>query len=520
MKGLDKACERIHQAICEKEQIVIYGDYDVDGVTSTSILFLFLRELGVPASHLHFFIPHRIEHGYGLQASCLPEVKKLGCDLMITVDCGISNRKEVGLATELGIETIIIDHHLTPPELPEAFAILNPHQEGCLYPDKELAAVGVTFNLMIGLRAFLREKGFFKKQKEPNLKKFTDLVALGTVADVVPLRGVNRIFVRTGLSQMEKSCWVGLNALMNVSDMTEGNYKASQLGFQVGPRINAVGRMHKASVGVDLLCTKNPKLAEKLALDLDHQNELRRSNERQTHREAREIIKSSPEFLNAPAIVLAKEGWHPGVIGIVASRLVEEYHRPVFMLALSGDKGKGSGRSISSFHLYKALGECQKELIQFGGHAMAAGLTMDSDKVDAFRERLCEIASERLKPIDLQPIVHYDAVFDPGYLTENLVNEMGRLEPYGMGNPAPVLLGESLQVCRQKLVGSDQDHLQCQFRTVNGQILKGIAFSHKKYYPLPEHTTIAYRPQINSWKGRRSVELHIKKVQSTPQDEL
>ena len=515
MKGLVSACKRIAEAIEKKERVVIYGDYDVDGVTSTSILYLFLQELGMTTDHLSYFIPHRLKHGYGLQKACLPIVKELGCDLMITVDCGISSKDEVAEAKEMGIETIIIDHHLTPPELPEATSILNPHQDGCEYPDKRLAAVGVTFNLMIGLRAVLREQGFFTTRQEPNLRKYIDLVALGTVADVVPLLGVNRIFVHVGLQQMRRTAWLGIKALLEVAGSDPHRLNAGTLGFQLGPRINAAGRMDVASTGVQLLCSQDYRETREFARQLDEQNRLRRSSERTILQDARMALLQEPELLLERAVVLAKEDWHPGVIGIVASRLVEEFCRPVVLIGLLDELGKGSCRSIEGFHIYDALGECAEFLSAFGGHAAAAGLSIEKDKIEAFQKKFFEVARERLTDEDLLPSAEYDFEYELSGLSEKLIHELERLAPFGTENPAPILLARDLPVTYQRIVGSQKEHLQLKVRPPGSRKdIKGIAFGAHNLHPLPSQISLTYRPQINEWQGRRSIELLIKRIET------
>lgn len=512
MKGVDKACERIANAILSNERIVIYGDYDVDGVTSTSLLTLFFRSIGVPEERVNFFIPNRVLHGYGLRPACIPLVEELGCDLMITVDCGITSVDEVRLAKERGIETIIIDHHLTPPDLPDAFAILNPHQPGCQYPDKGLAAVGVTFNLVMALRAHLRQRGYFNERPEPNLKQFLDIVALGTVADVVPVGGVNRIFVRIGLQQMKRTQWLGLDSLLRTARVNVERLAAGTLGYQLGPRINAAGRLRDAAIGVKLLTTENPSEAYRLSEELDQENRKRREIEKHIHNEARNMLQQSEKMLAEPAIVLSHEGWHPGVIGIVASRLVEEFHRPTVVIAMEKGVGKGSARSIRGFHLHQGFTACQAHLEQFGGHAMAAGLTIHVDEIVPFRRAFMEHARQVLTPDDLCPTLEFDAEFSPSDLSDMLLEEIEELEPYGISNPAPLLVGHKVPVVQQKLVGAEGKHLSLRVGVSAQRSLKAIAFGQHNVYPLPHEITLAYRPQFDYWQGKRSIQLQIKKI--------
>lgn len=512
MRGMDIACERIRRALQKKERIVIYGDYDVDGVTSTSTLFLFLRELGHPAEGLHFFIPHRVEHGYGLQHACIPAIQALGCDLLITVDCGISSRSEVQALRNEGIDVIIIDHHIAPAELPEANAILNPHQPGCGYPDKRLCAVGVTFNLLIGLRAKMREAGAFATRAEPNLKRYLDLVALGTVADIVDLIGVNRIFVREGLKQMLQTEWLGLGALIETARVKPEGMTARALGFQLGPRINAAGRMSDASVGVQLLTTQDPQIARRLSLQLDLANVQRQETERQITQQARSMLQQSPDLLSPYGIVLAHDGWHHGVIGIVAARILEEYHRPTWIIAVHNQIGKGSGRSIKRFHLYEGLDACRDLLVRFGGHKAAAGLTIEAAQIPAFRTAFLEVVRQRTKPEDLVPSLEFDAEFEPEKLGADLMDELDRLEPHGMGNPTPLLVARKVGLESQRLMGAEQQHIQCSL--ASAPKIRAVLFRQKDLYPLPNPSDIAYQPQWSLWQGRKSIEIVIKKAQA------
>ena len=510
LKGMEEACQRIMQAIEKKEHILIYGDYDVDGVTSTSTLYLFLRDLGVLPSNLSFFIPHRITHGYGLQEACLPDVFATGCNLMITVDCGIASRHEVQLVRERGIDVIIIDHHQAPPALPEANAIINPHQPDCAYPQKILAAVGVVCHLLIALRKRLREKGYFRNHPEPPLNRYLDLVALGTVADIVNLSGVNRLLVQKGLQQIKKTEWLGLRALAEAAGIKLEQIDAKALGFKLGPRINAAGRMSDANAGVHLLTSNDFHQARSLAEILNRENHERQQIEREIFREARDLLEASPDMLSPHGIVIAHEGWHPGVIGIVASRLLDHYHRPVIVIALDHGKGKGSARSIQGFHLYQALKSCGEHLLQCGGHAAAAGLSIETSQLPAFREAFFAYAAEHLTPSDLQPRLAFDVEIDPSDISESLLAELERLEPHGMGNPEPVFVWRDLSVVEQKLL--KEQHLKL---LVQGRSQKRVAmgFFRSELYPVPPHIALAYRPEINEFNGRRSIQLLIKQLQ-------
>lgn len=520
MKGMQKACARLVQAIVEGERIVVYGDYDVDGVTSTSLLMLFLREVGVREEKLNFFIPNRMKHGYGLQDACFPEILEMGCDLLVTVDCGITSLTEIESLNGEGVDCIILDHHL-PSEggLPKAFAILNPHQEGCPYPDKHLAAVGVAYQMLIGLRSALRDHGYFNYHPEPNLLKYIDLVALGTVADIVPLVGVNRILVAHGLKQMKKTKWPGLEALFKVSRTNQEKLNTGTLGFQLGPRINAAGRLKDASLGVRLLCSDDLKEALHLAEYLDHENQARRELQEVMFEQARAQLFQQEGWRARNAIVLAHEEWHPGVIGIVASKLVEEFHRPTVMIAIDPKTkiGKGSCRSIPGFHLRDGLTACSEHLIQYGGHAAAAGLTIEADKVDALRGALCEHVDEVLTEEDFRPQLSYDAELPTQFISEPLVTDLARLEPHGMGNPKPVLVDHDVAVLDQNTT-RDGRHLQLIIEAPPYRSLKAIAFGKAGLFPLPDRVGIAYVPQLDEYRGRRRLQLNIKAIRKDEEE--
>lgn len=510
MKGLERACQRIVQAIQRQERIVIYGDYDVDGVSSTSVLALFFREIGVPDDHVLTFIPHRIKHGYGLQSLCFDRLSQFHGQLLITVDCGISSRKEVDELNRMNFDVIVIDHHLPPEQLPDAYTILNPRQHDCRYPDKNLAAVGVTYQLVIGLRTMLREQGYFQSRPEPNLRLFLDLVALGTVADIVPLHGVNRILVYHGLQQMKQTRWPGIQALLEVSGALNHPISTQTIGFRLGPRINAAGRLSHASVGVRLLCSQDHDHAVEIAHALEKENTERKAMQEAIFHQTKQMLQEQPELQQEHAIVLGHETWHVGVIGIVASKLLEEYHRPVVLLAFDQEKGiaKGSARSIPSFHIYEAFAACQKMLDSFGGHKAAAGLTLSLKNYETFRSDFLALARRQISPQDIQPSLDCDALFDPDQLTLSLVQELQTLAPFGAENPAPLLVANDVFVSDQRKT-KDGRHLQF---AVGTQKIKAIAFSQSDQYPLSSRVNLAYRPFLSEWKGKRRIEIQVEEI--------
>ena len=410
MKGMEGAVARIVRAVEEGQRIACYGDYDVDGVTSTVLLSGFLGAAGGVVST---YIPHRLVEGYGLNGAAVERLADQGVNLIVTLDCGITSVAEVAAAARRGVDVVVVDHHTVPVDLPAASAILNPHQSGCAYPSKHLAAVGVTFNLVMALRRRLRERGRFGATRpEPNLREMLDLVALGTVADVVPLVEVNRVLVRFGLAELGKARRPGVRALLRVAGVATGEVTASQVGFRLAPRVNAAGRLDDAGRGVRLLSTADPAAADALAEELDRENRARQEIERQILEEA---LEDAARLVAAGArgLVLSRPGWHPGVVGIVASRVVERFHRPAVLVGVSDGVGKGSGRSIAAFHLHDALAACAVHLARFGGHRHAAGVTIDPGAIPAFREAFEAHAASVLRDDDLVPRTRIDAWVDP-----------------------------------------------------------------------------------------------------------
>ena len=456
MKGMEAAVGRIVRAVERGEPIACYGDYDVDGVTSTTLLSGFLQAVGAEVST---YVPHRLVEGYGLNAAAVQRLAGEGARLIVTLDCGITSVAEVAEAARLGVDVVVVDHHTVPVELPAASAILNPHQAGCAYPSKHLAAVGVTFNLALALRRRLRERGRFGSSRpEPNLREALDLVALGTVADVVPLVEVNRLLVRFGLVELGKARRQGIRALLRVAGVATGEVTAAQVGFRLGPRINAAGRLDDAGRGVRLLSTSDPAAADALAEELDRENRARQVIERQMLEEA---LADAALLVagGARGLVLSRPGWHPGVVGIVAARVVERFHRPAVLVGVAGGVGKGSGRSIERFHLHEALSACSGHLQRFGGHRHAAGVTIDPGAIAAFREAFELHAASVLRDEDLVPRTRIEGWVDGAMLDERAATDLERLAPFGAGNPEPVF-GLRVRPSRARQVGAAGIHLK------------------------------------------------------------
>ena len=506
MKGMKEGVERVLKALHNKEKIAIYGDYDVDGITSTSILLMFLKSAGVNVS---YYIPERIAEGYGLNADAISKLAERGVALLITVDCGISDHPEVKLAKELGMDVIVTDHHEVPDYLPPAYAIINPKQSGCPFPFKNLAGVGVAFNFIIALRATLRDEGFWKEKEVPNLKEYLDLVALGTIADVVPLVDENRIFVKYGLMELTASTKPGIIALKEISGLNDVPINAGMVGYRLAPRINAAGRVGKGVDGVRLLTSESYDEAASIAKLLDDGNKERQGLEEVILREATEMVESGLIF-DRKSIVLASESWHPGVIGIVASRIAEKYYRPTVMIALKNGIGKGSARSIHSFMLYEGLKECSHLLNEFGGHDYAAGLSINEENIEKFRDAFERVASNKLSDEDMVPEMDIDATMDLNDVTEGLVKELDNLAPFGEANPEPLLCSTGLGIADCKVVGNNHLKMRVkQGRTVRDAI--GFGMGNLNLSPGINLDT-AFIPQINLWNGGKSIQLKLKDV--------
>jgi single-stranded-DNA-specific exonuclease len=438
MKGLPQAVERLMRAILQQEAVTLYGDYDVDGVSSTALLTTFLRQVGL---EVRTYIPHRLEEGYGLNRAAIERLASEGTKLLVTLDCGITSHAEIERANSLGVDVVVVDHHAVPEVMPPAVAVLNPLQPGCDYPTKWLCAGGVTFNLCMGLRKTLREKGFFAGnggRQEPNLKQLLDLVALATVADVVPLTGANRILVTHGLKELTAGRRPGVRALKDVAEVGGRDITASDVGFRLGPRINAAGRLDDASIGLQCLLSRDYESALPLARALDSANKERQQIERNMLQAAIEQAETAVAR-GAKGLVLSSPDWHPGVVGIVASRIVERFYRPTILIGVHDGMGKGSARSIEGFHLYDAVKSVSGVLTRFGGHKAAAGLSIDPARLQEFTDAFEGVAAQRLDDAALIPRCRIDAVVDPKELDEKAIASLEKLAPFGMGNPEPVL---------------------------------------------------------------------------------
>ncbi len=497
LKDMAKAVARIEKALASGEQITVYGDYDVDGITASSLLFVYLQRRG---AKVNTYIPKRKNEGYGLNDEALKNIFENGTTLVVTVDCGISGLHEVEQAPE-GLDIIITDHHTVPPQLPPAYAIINPKHPECEYPFKELSGVGVAFKLC---QALEKSKGV-----EEYWADLTELAALGTVADIVPLLGENRELVRRGLLAMKNTSLVGLRALIKASNCRADSISSENIGFILAPRLNAVGRLEHAQSAVELLVTDDVRKAEAIAVELNRENALRQDISRKIMDEA-EAMLAQEEHIDT-AIVLASEGWHQGVVGIVASRLVDKYHLPTILISISDGMAKGSCRSIPALNLYEAIAAESDILTQFGGHHQAAGLTLPADKVPEFKERFKEYVRTHLQSQDYLPHQNIDCVLsDYGLITVRDLEELALLEPFGCANPSPVFAFRSALLHSQRAIGKDKTHLQ--FVTDKGDYsYKTLMWNKSELLPLMCEgmvADIAFQPRINDWQNEVSVQLH------------
>jgi single-stranded-DNA-specific exonuclease len=453
MLDLDRAVERLRRALAARERIVVYGDYDVDGIAGSAILVRAFRQLGVAVAA---YIPNRYEEGYGLNEEALRKLATDGARVVVSVDCGVTAVREATLARSIGLDLIITDHHHPPAELPNAFAVVNPRRPGDPSLDKELAGAGVALVLA---RRLLGELGFALRRDE-----LMQLVALATVADVVPLRAANRALVRAGLEALNRAPITGVRALVERAGLKLGQVNAANIGYVLGPRLNAAGRIADAEEALRLLLTEDADEAKILADHLEAKNSERQDLTRQVVKGARE---RAEERADAWATVVADPSWPAGIVGLGASRLVEDYGRPAVVIAIDGEEGKGSCRSISAVHIAEALDECDDLLIKHGGHAMAAGFSIAREKIPAFIERLDEVVRRRLGGVRPVPSLRVDAEIEPDAVTWRLALELSALEPCGAGNPRPYLLLRSVRVFGIRQVGADSDHLRCKIKVGN-----------------------------------------------------
>jgi single-stranded-DNA-specific exonuclease len=453
------------------------------------------------------FLPDRFKDGYGINADRIRELIDAGTTLFITVDCGITATEAIAEAKELGADFIIVHHQPREDGLPPAAAIINPHQPSCTFPFKDLCAAGLAFHLVMGLRGELRKRGTYQGLDEPDIRKLLDIVAIGTIADVVPLKGLNRILVTAGLKRMARSEHAGVRALVAVSAGSR-RLNAGVVGFQMGPRLNAAGRLSHPYKGYELLSTDDTRLAQEIAADVDNENQKRRTVQSEIEEQAIEQALSLSEDV-APAYVLWSNDWHPGVAGIVAARIVQRFHRPCAVIAVKDGIGKGSIRSIRGFNAVAGLRQCADSLEQFGGHPHAAGVTVQEDQLPHFRRAFAQAAEALTKPDDLIPRLTLDSELSFQDLAGELLDQIENLAPFGAGNREPLFCTRGVDVLETRRVGKDRSHLRMKLQH-SGQRLDAIAFGCGEHAPpVGDRIDVAYRPEYNEWKGRVSLQLRV-----------
>jgi single-stranded-DNA-specific exonuclease len=506
MHGMDRAIGRILEAIKCKDKICVYGDYDVDGITSTSLMIRTLKELGSDAV---YYIPNRIEEGYGLSISSMDKIKELGVSLIVTVDCGIRSNEVVDYAQSLGMEVIVTDHHECEGELPKALSIVNPHQPDCSYPHKGLAGVGVAYKLVSALLSRAGNDTF--------AKELLDIVSIGTIADVVPLLDENRIIVRNGLERIKNTNNEGIKALLEVCGLSGKELNAYNVAFMLAPRINAAGRIADASECVELLLTNNAERAMEIAKKLDLDNKERQAIENEILNSAAAIIEKTMDVEKDRVLVLGNENWHIGVVGIVASRLVDKFYLPTFIMSIDGELSKGSARSISGFNLFEAMSKHSDIFEKYGGHEMAAGFTIKTERIDELRESMNFEAESTMGKEKLLPELLVDYKLSPEDINLETIRQLKALEPFGIGNPSPLFVYRGLKVLSSKAVGNESKHLSLKLYDGVNEI-KCIAYnlgSMQKVLSTGKKIDIICSVENNIWNNIESVQLNIKDIKLT-----
>ncbi|MBN1948962.1 MAG: single-stranded-DNA-specific exonuclease RecJ [Candidatus Cloacimonetes bacterium] len=504
-KDMDLAADRIVTAIRKMENITIYGDYDVDGTTSTALLYLGLRKIN---AIVDYYIPHRMIDGYGLSLSGIDQIVENGTKLIISVDCGINAIDEVKQINQLGIDIIVTDHHNPKDNIPEAYAIINPRISECNYPFKELAGVGVAYKLLM---AVYNRMGV---DSQDYIDKYVDLVALGTIADIVPLISENRIFASIGLERLVKKQNIGLNALINLAGLSQKELNSADIVFGIAPRINAAGRMGSALRAVELMVATEEEKSMELAEIIERENSLRQQIDQKTFQEACEIIEKKYHNLDETGcIVISSDDWHPGVIGIVASKLVEKYYRPTIMITFKDGIGSGSGRSISGFDLFEALTSVEENLETFGGHKYAAGLSILSEYLDMFENRLNKYVLEHLSKDELIPPLTVENKLELYEINEHLLEWLNKFAPFGPGNLRPTFYTEKVMIVGFPYnVG--KNHLKLKVMK-DGCVLDLIGFNLGDFLPFLKKGSvidIAYSLEFNTWQGRTTIQGKLKDI--------
>lgn len=504
MRGMNEAVDRILKALDNHEKIAIYGDYDVDGITSTAIMVKFLR---THKADVTYYIPDRLDEGYGINKGAIDKIADSGVTLLITVDCGITAVSEIEYAKTKGIDTIITDHHECKDEVPDAYCLLNPKQSGCEYPFKKLAGVGVAFKLLQALTLKMR---FHMREL---IEEYVDLVAIGTVADVMHLVGENRIIVKKGLELLSYTMNKGIRALADVAEIDLSNVQTGTIGFAIAPRINAAGRMGDPRCAVELLLATDDMTAKRYAEKLNNENRERQETEIKILEDALYMIENTPSYKEDFVLVLSHEGWHHGIIGIVASKISERFNKPCILISTDEKTGKGSGRSIKSFNLFRALENSQDYLLKFGGHELAAGLSISCENIEPFRTKINDYAKETLTEEDFIPLLYLDSELPPQYINMNTAEKLSVLEPYGMGNASPVFYAKNMTVIQKRAL-SDGKHIKLTLRS-DDFVIDAVGFNMGELNELiktDDVIDIAFNIDINIYRGMRQLQVLLKDV--------
>ena len=515
MKDMDKAVERLHQAITQGEKILIYGDYDVDGTTAVALMYRFLeaiRREGYEAkgAEIDYYIPDRYTEGYGVSQQGIDYAAEQGCGLIITLDCGIKAVEKVAYAASKGIDVIVCDHHTPGDELPQAIAVLNMKRDDCPYPYKDLSGCGVGFKLA---QAYTQQYGL----PFDNLVPLLQLLAMSIASDIVPITGENRILAHYGIKQLNTQPFTGLSAIMQVAGIEAKKITINELVYKIGPRINACGRMKSGRAAVELLLTNDPDFAHEQAEEVNHHNEDRRDCDTETTKEALQQLLDDPTYANRRSTVVYAPHWHKGVVGIVASRLTETYYRPTIVLT-AGEDGiiSGSARSVGGFDIYAAIDSCHDLLTNFGGHKYAAGLSMHIDDLPAFRERFEAYVAAHIQPNQLQPTLDIEAELQLGDITKSFYNVLRHLEPFGPGNPRPLFVSRRLINHRDtRAVGKEREHLRLDV-TDRMNAITGIAFGRAdmaEYIQNGNAVDICYELNENTFNHYTTIQMMVQDIQ-------
>lgn len=502
LKDMQKAVNRIKTAQKNKEKITIYGDYDVDGITSIAILYKHLTSMGF---EVDYYVPDRIQEGYGVNRDALDKIKNSGTKVVITVDTGITAVEETEYAKSIGMDIIITDHHECKETIPDAYAAIDPKRKDCKYPFKNLAGVGVAFKLIQALDD--------QSSVDELMEKYSDLICLGTVADISPLVDENRIIVTKGLEKFRNTENIGLKALIDVSITNSKPITTSTIGYIIAPRINASGRLGCAARSVEMFLTSDIERAYELANGLCEENTIRQQTEQNMFAQAIEYIENNPQIKDDQVLVIPHENWHHGIVGIVSSKITEKFYKPSILFAIDGDEAKGSGRSISGFNLFEALEESSHLLEKFGGHELAAGLSIKTENIEKFREAINAHTAEKIDEKALIPTVSIDAVIKPSYITLETVDEINKLQPFGVDNPSPNFAVRNIKIHKISTM-SEKKHLRMTLLK-EGKFLDAVGFGMGEYYnhlKEGDFIEVAFGLDINDYKGFKNVQLILKDI--------